>query len=247
MDPSEIKALTLRLNGGQFPRVWSVLVTVFGELAQDKNARIEGTQISAILSLMGIKPEAIRVALHRLRKEGWITSVKAGRTSHYMLTDLGRRESAAANPQIYAPEPLAKDGWLILTNPSGKEEPPRGIGVFAHVFVSDQPPAAGDAFGVQIRATDRLPDWLAERLCSPDTAEQSRVLAEALGALKQSLTSGFSPDETTAQVLRVIVVHSWRRIALRVPSLPDTMFPKPWAGAACRAYLADVLAVLRRI
>lgn len=243
MDPHEVKDLTLRLNGGQLPRVWSVLVTVFGELAQDKNARIEGRQINEILSLMGIKPEAIRVALHRLRKEGWITSAKEGRTSHYMLTDLGRRESAAASPLIYARDPLAETGWLVLEHPSGQGA--QGISVLPHVYISEKRSLDKNALSLLITPDQSLPDWVAERLCSHETAAQSALLAKELQTLNEVLRTGQSLEPTTARALRILIVHSWRRIALRVPSLPDALFPAQWAGAACRRHLADVLAQLR--
>ena len=52
----------------------------------------------------------------------------------------------------------------------------------------------------------------------------------------------FGPVETAA--LRVLIVHGWRRIALKVPRLPDHVFPKPWRGPDCRQDMADLLARL---
>jgi phenylacetic acid degradation operon negative regulatory protein len=82
-------------------RVWSLLVTVFGDLAQNDGDVIEGPVLSVLMSDIGIKAEATRVALHRLRNDGWINSVKSGRNSLHSLTASGRQESSAASPRIY--------------------------------------------------------------------------------------------------------------------------------------------------
>ena len=57
-------------------KTWSLIVTLFGDL---NGQPVTGKQLGAILGRVGIKTEAMRVALHRLRKEGWIVSTKIGR------------------------------------------------------------------------------------------------------------------------------------------------------------------------
>ena len=69
------------LSDPQNQRVWSVIISLFGDMAQRPNEKISGAALTRIITPMGIKPEAIRVALHRLRKDGWIESVRAGRAS----------------------------------------------------------------------------------------------------------------------------------------------------------------------
>ena len=76
MDSTAFEAVVSDLRGDIPPRVWSLLVTVFGDLAQDGSA-LPGTVLGEIMSRVGIKPEAMRVALHRLRKDGWIESERA--------------------------------------------------------------------------------------------------------------------------------------------------------------------------
>jgi phenylacetic acid degradation operon negative regulatory protein len=88
------KAITALTGLGPI-RVWSVLVTVFGDLAHETS--LDGSTLSAIMAEIGIKPEASRVALYRLRSDGWVRSEKTGRTSRYNLTDKGAHDSAAAN------------------------------------------------------------------------------------------------------------------------------------------------------
>ena len=55
------------LGGDDMPRVWSLIVTVFGDLAQRNGDEIAGPVLGEILAPVGVRPEAMRVALHRLR------------------------------------------------------------------------------------------------------------------------------------------------------------------------------------
>ena len=87
-----VKVLTYNRN----QRVWSIIVSLFGDLAQRPGDRISGSVLSRITEPMGIKPEAMRVALHRLRSDGWILSEREGRTSRYCLTESGLSQSRAA-------------------------------------------------------------------------------------------------------------------------------------------------------
>ncbi|TNF17581.1 MAG: PaaX family transcriptional regulator, partial [Rhodobacteraceae bacterium] len=62
------------------------MISVFGVLAQDESARIIGPLLRLLTERIGITPAAMRVAIHRLRKDGWIDSQRHGRTSVYFLT-----------------------------------------------------------------------------------------------------------------------------------------------------------------
>ncbi|TNF22119.1 MAG: PaaX family transcriptional regulator, partial [Rhodobacteraceae bacterium] len=86
MQPTPFQTVVRHLTRDQAPRVWSLLISVFGDLAQDPGARISGLLLRHMTERIGIKPEAMRVAIHRLRKDGWIDSQRHGRTSVYFLT-----------------------------------------------------------------------------------------------------------------------------------------------------------------
>ncbi|MEZ5825592.1 MAG: hypothetical protein R3C97_12900 [Geminicoccaceae bacterium] len=100
--PVSFDQLVACIRGGPSPRVWSLLVTVFGELARAPDACIGGPLVNELCGLIGIKPAATRVALHRLRKDGWIDSRRTGKTSAHFLTEKGLASSIEASPRIYA-------------------------------------------------------------------------------------------------------------------------------------------------
>ncbi|MGB0410721.1 MAG: PaaX family transcriptional regulator C-terminal domain-containing protein [Pikeienuella sp.] len=245
--PLTCDALLALVSGTQKPTVWSLLVTVFGDLAQDEGARISGAVLGRLTHLMGIKPEATRVALHRLRKDGWLASERRGRSSDYFLTPWGRAQSAAATPRIYAANSGVTDAWLVLTDPNrpagGHEQAETWI--TASMMITTQKPDAQDVFATRIDET-ALPEWMSAKVCPPTLAKLSGNLADQFHDLNAAVSdaSDLTPLEITA--LRVMIVHSWRRIVLKTPALPDHVFPEAWAGATCRALVSTLLQQLPR-
>ena len=98
----------------QPPLVWSLLVSVFGDLAASEDTELSSGALGLITQTIGIKPEATRVALHRLRKDGWLESRRTGRTSVYFLTEHGRAETMTASPRIYSEHALERAAWLVV-------------------------------------------------------------------------------------------------------------------------------------
>ena len=103
--------------GGDPPRVWSFIVTIFGDLAREDDRYISSRTLNRLTAEIGVKPEATRVALHRLRKEDWLESAKFGRESHYRLTNKGRKLSREAAPRIYG-DTFDRPLWMALYDPA---------------------------------------------------------------------------------------------------------------------------------
>lgn len=243
MDAEPFRHLIDDLNGTQPPRVWSLLVTVFGELAQAPEAAISGTLLGALTQPIGIKPEAMRVALHRLRKDGWIDNRKTGRTSAHFLTEWGRAQSAAATPLIYATAPLSDAAWVILTDPAK----PAGVQQIAGAWISSNtaivahPPNDSQTLGARLDPDNPVPDWVSRGVCPSDLATQSRHLAARLTDVQRALAGAEPLTAVQIAALRVLIVHSWRRITLKLPVLPDFVFGPDWQGGPCRALVAALL------
>lgn len=246
MEAARFDKLIKDLRGEDPPRVWSLLVTVFGDLAQDGSA-LPAAVLGEIVAPLGIKPEAMRVALHRLRKDGWIDSQRSGRSSQYALTRKGLAESVAASPRIYATCPPSEAACLMLTDPSSPPGWTDGdVWITPHAMLTARPPKGAEAFATPVSVEQTLPRWMREKVCDAETARLSADLAARLGRLASALDRAPEPTVMQGIVLRVLVVHEWRRIALKVPPLPDHVFPAPWAGSACRARVAVLLELLPR-
>ena len=246
--------LVQKLTAGQTHRVWSVLITVFGDLAQDPGQWISGPTLNSIMTEIGIKPEATRVALHRLRKDGWITSRRVGRHSDYGLTDQGRAQSVEASPRIYGKTTAQSTCYLVVSEtgdppPDPATEKTRAqqvLWITPALGLTVDRTVARDNLILPVPQDRPLPDWLRNRVCSEHLVAASVRTEAALGDLQQALDTAIELNALQISVLRVLVVHSWRRIILRAPDLPDDVFPAEWRGAECRRITAALLAALPR-
>jgi phenylacetic acid degradation operon negative regulatory protein len=237
-DSFDTHIAALRAHGGQ--RVWSLMISLFGDLAQEAGQSIDGPKLSMIMGALHIKPEAVRVALHRLRNDGWITSTKSGRISRHALSPKGRAESAAASPRIYA-SPYAKDdAWQLIVMADDDVPKLDGFATITpriHVgSATPKPPENALCF----QGTD-VPDWLLSQ-CEPvNLRDEYTSLHRTLVALTNALPAAtvLSPIETAE--LRCLIVHNWRRLVLKHPALPSALIAPSWPSHQCHLLVSDLL------
>ena len=231
----------LRTLGGQ--RVWSLMVSLFGDLLLDQRHSIDGPMLSQIMDGLHIKPEATRVALHRLRNDGWITSKKQGRISLHSLSDQGRRESLAASPRIYAAPDTEGVSWqLVLTKKD--EDVPAFTQLMPRIWVGSTaahvPPDAICFPG------EFAPDWLRKEL-EPDALRQGYAdLRDTLSVLAAEVPEPETLPALQRAILRCLIVHNWRRLILKQPTLPTSLTTSDWPGLACHRLVFDLLERLPR-
>ena len=223
------------LTDGTPPRTWSMLVTIFGDLGLEPEARLSGPLLARLTEGMGIGPSALRTALHRLRREGWIESARAGRSTSHALTGSGRAQSLAARPRIYGDH--AADALHLLLLEPGAALPEGAVAIMPGIALAGRP--AGWS-----RPIDAPPGWIADRLLPGDLLALAVVAEGRFLALSDALET--DPDLLDAAILRLLVVHLWRRVALRTPMLPDAAFPGGWRGARARMLAHGLLRRLPR-
>ena len=232
-------------------RVWSMIATVFGDLALQRGDVIEGPVLSTLMAEMRIRPEATRVALHRLREnDGWIVSTKRGRLSQHRLSQKGRAESETAARRIYRAPQEDTGGWrLVLTEsqamPSREEMAQRGfVPLMPRIYVgaADQM-APKDTLCLDAQ---HAPSWLGAQLEPKGLSQDYTLLHDRLGRAAGVLSE--DPELTPLQTatLRRLIVHGWRRLVLRHPPLPAALYTPAWRGHDCQALVFRLLASLPR-
>jgi phenylacetic acid degradation operon negative regulatory protein len=229
------------------PPVWSLVVTLFGDLSPAENTKIAGPTLSQFAQSLGIKPEALRVALHRLKQDGWVSAQKRGRTAQYMLTPQGRAETERVYPLIYDPVTDLPQDWQIAMTKSAKGKDKlhkagfRQIAPRIYVAHSGSTAPKGTAL---FSCTER-PDWLSELCLSEKSAQAYQDLLTTFKELKPQLDH---LAHTTFQIaaLRILIVHHWRRLVLHHPYLPPSLTGADWAGHHCRAFVLEWLGSLAR-
>ena len=237
MQTEDFDQMVKNVLGDTPPRVWSLLVTIFGDLALAKDARLSGASVNALTAAIGIKPEATRVALHRLRKEGWIESHRTGRQSKYSLTANGRTETMAARPRVYATTSSSRQPAVVIDKAGAETDTNQSVQVLTSIWVHTLPVESETAWVLPIG--DAIPNWVRDKFCPVEAQTASQRLAESLVSIDATRL-----DALQATALRSVIVHEWRRLILRVPDFPDACFPDGWRGAECRAVVMDLLAHL---
>ena len=244
MESREKTAFELALDillSGTTPRVWSFIVSIFGDLARNPDDELSAHLINKMTTLIGIKPEATRVALHRLRKEEWITVRKSGRNSIYALTSKGLRQSQTASERIYGSDVQRGNHWhLVLTEKARAkgpwDDPANGYlaltqnSFFAH---GEAPKDCGDHFVIS-GDISAVPNWVKDKLLNPQRDKNLQILTQQFIALQDVIDPQNQLDPVQIATLRSLLVHCWRRAILRYPDVPDWFFPKDWAGTTCR-------------
>ncbi|MCM2561464.1 hypothetical protein M8745_05845 [Lutimaribacter sp. EGI FJ00014] len=217
MDPLAPLLKTLEADGRL--RVWSLVITVFGDSVQPRGGRVSTARLNRLLGRIGVEPGALRTALSRLGRDGWVESERDGRLSHYRLTAEGRAKFTDATHRIYAPPPDPVADWALSLEDS---QDPMALQVGGLALR----PADGPAPPARLRLVGRL-EALAPGIGADIASAEHR---DALGALGADLEAVMTPElaPLDAAAARTLLIHRWRRIVLRLPDLPAPLLLPGW-------------------
>ncbi len=227
-------------------KVWSMVVTIMGDLCRNPDDRITGQALGRIMGDMGVANQTLRVALHRLKRDGWIEALREGRSSSYALTPSGRARTEAVRPILYATgAPEKRPVFLILGDP---HDPAAAFEtalsddatlLAPRLALSTDRDAPPDAL-VQTLQADQTPAWIIAEIAPPDLMQDYALLGETLRRIDT-----VPADPLDALTLRLLALHHWRRLRLRHGALPDLVLGD-WPGARARSEVTRLLARLPR-
>lgn len=240
-------------------RLWSLIITLYGDAIVPRGGVVWLGTITALMETLGVDGAAVRAAMSRLAADGWLTRQRDGKASFYALAEGGRQAFALASERIYAARPARWDGrWTIVTLPpmvvSERQRRtdalarlgfgsiggatylrPETVGALAiHGELDDVPwfeAEAGSAMAI-LRS-------LSSQAWPLDTLGRSyKQFIERFSPLADALPAALTPLE--AMVLRLMLIHAFRRVVLQDPMLPPALTPEGWPGDGAR-HLAGVL------
>jgi phenylacetic acid degradation operon negative regulatory protein len=230
MDP--LDPVITALHAESRLRVWSLVITVFGDCVQHRGGAISTTRLGRLLGRIGVEPGALRTALSRLGRDGWVDSERAGRLSHYRLSPSGLSRFTEATSRIYAaPRLTPVNEWALSSD--GTPQTALALGGL-WLAPSDLPLSQKPAFRIVGRLTDLAPA-MRDTLISADHATALRRLIADLDHL-----ADLQGDPLTHAAARILLIHRWRRIVLRYPDLPAEVLPRDLAVSDPRARVARV-------
>lgn len=235
-------------------RAGSFIVTFYGDVILPRGGSVWIGNVIEMCRLVGINESQARTAISRLTEAGRLTGLRSGRRSFYHLTDAAAAEFEAAAQAIHGPGAAPEDAPWTLVRVAGE-----GAGALATLgslgFGVVAPSLAlkpGDC-RAEVRATlgsgrrsvlfTARPEQLAAGSLAALAADAwdldglSAVYAEFTHRF-QPLTAAFDAGQrlggAESLVARLLLVHDFRRIALRDPGLPASALPADWAGTAAR-------------
>ncbi len=242
-------------------RVWSLVITVFGDAILLRGGRVGLSTLQALMARLRIEPGAVRTAMSRLAADHWVTRERDGRNSYYRLADEGRHAFDLATRRIYAAGPPGWDGrWIVAVAPEGEggKRSGRDLALGELGFVPTGPRAwlkphtqgsdpledLPEDLLVIDGAAVRIPDKVGRLWQLGGVADAYGALREELSPLADALSRGSALAPLDAMAARVLVNHSWRRIVLRDPGLPAALLPEDWPGEDARRIVRDVYSAL---
>jgi phenylacetic acid degradation operon negative regulatory protein len=240
------------------PKAKSVIVTIYGDAISHHGGSAWLGSIIKLAAPLGLNERVVRTSVFRLAKEDWLVADQVGRRSYYRLTETGRHRFDTAHSRIYHHASRPWDGhWTFviidfaaLKRKSGEALRSdlrwQGFGqLTAGVLLHPDPDKAAlhqaliDADVMRAAAetatapaavrglVDRC--WDLQRLAADYAA-----FLDTFRPVWQALHQEAHLDPEICFVVRTLLMHSYRRVLLRDPKLPDELLEANWPGASAR-------------
>lgn len=257
--PAPDALLAPLLNCGPI-KVWSVVVTLLGDSCRTPQDQLSGRDMDRMLAPLGINNQALRVALHRLKRDGLVEAQKQGRTSTYRLSATGWQMTEAVRPRIYqSPDseaPLDTPIWIAIAPPDLTSQqveaalPDHALRLSpkSAMIAGALPDLHGGLHNWLItpHAPEETPDWVRKALSNPQLIAGYDTLRSALMTACPSVADAQALPQDSQHALRLLALHHWRRLRLRHGALQDILLGDHWPGAMARRQVHDLLDALPR-
>jgi phenylacetic acid degradation operon negative regulatory protein len=255
---TRVAALVARFAAQRPLRAGSLIVTVFGDIVAVRGGVVWLGSLISLLAPFGLSERLVRTAVHRLVREGWLRSERIGRRSYYRFSADGAARFDIAARKIYgSPRPSWDGRWRLVQLLRGaaeeRDRARRELGWLGYVAIGPNVMVSPDLDRSALAAVResggvRMIDWVATP-GGVDTESELRHLLERglhleeLGDRYRSFVSEFAPVRDAAAKLRklpphpsllvrILMIHEYRRIVLRDPRLPRDLWPVGWPAAA---------------
>lgn len=258
-DSPTLDAFVGRLHAGGRLRVWSLIITLFGDMVVPRGGTVGLSVLRDICARLGVEDGAVRTAMSRLAADGWVERQRAGRNSYYRLAERGRHAFDLATRRIYAGGPPAWNGtWTVVVAPPEHGGPEAGeasalgfvrvaAGVYLRPEAEGAPPIADGFAGMLVvhGAGAEHPEAILSLWPAGETADAYRAFIAAYQPLADQPGRDAPLCGIHAVAARALLVHDWRRIVLRDPGLPAELLPPDWPGEAARGIARRIYRLLR--
>jgi phenylacetic acid degradation operon negative regulatory protein len=236
-----------------FVNARSALFDVFGDHLRERGGVAPVAGVVRLLAPLGVAPPAVRTAVSRMVRQGWLTPARVHGAPGYALTPRASRRLDDAATRIYRTSVASWDGtWhlLVVTPPAGRSARDRvrnGLSFLGYGPLDDTtwiaPRPAGEVDALLAGEGAR-----AERFTATHDGDSATLVGRAwdLDGLARSYVrfldeaASYAADDDgsdqAAFVARSRLVHEWRKFLFTDPALPPALLPIDWPGRKAAAY-----------
>jgi phenylacetic acid degradation operon negative regulatory protein len=236
----------------------SALFDLYGDhlrlRTDDFRGQVPVAALVKLLAPLGVQAPAVRTAVSRMVRQGWLTAVRLPAGPGYALTPRAVRRLDEAADRIYRTSQHSWDGtWhlLVAAAPAGRSDRERlhaqlqylGYGAIGgSTWISPRPAPELDVVLAETSAR-------AERFTAAHDGDSQALIARAwdLDGLARAYTRFLDEaavlmsdvDVSTdvgAFAARSELVHDWRKFLFVDPGLPPALLPVDWPGTKAAAW-----------
>jgi phenylacetic acid degradation operon negative regulatory protein len=234
----------------------SALFDLYGDYLRPRGGRAPVAALVRLLAPLGIAAPAVRTAVSRMVRQGWLHPLRLSTGPGYLLTPKAARRLDDAAARIYRTGRIPWDGrfdLLILDPPTAKVERQRlavnlsflGYGRLDEgTWVATRP--SDDLEPLLTEAGVRFERFAAAHHGGPSGAVALARRAWDLPALSTAyerfvrdlrhVVEADPEGDEAAYAARFTLVHAWRTFLFQDPQLPPALLPARWAGTAAAAF-----------
>lgn len=245
------------LQANQQLSAWSLIVSFMGDAIGPRGGVVSASALQSLMQRLGIGHGAVRTAVSRLAAEGWIERSREGRNSFYALSGAVRETVLTAERRIYATssllspdtpkaliiaaDPLSDATLTDLETAGALQLTPQVILCFSR---ADELPASLHLPGASIaEATAVTPGAaIGEQMARARQTSEITGLHAAYLPVSAALEQDPAPTPEDAMALRCLMIHEWRRLALRVLAVPADLVQPDDPEPETRALIASIYA-----
>jgi len=242
----------------------SMLFTLYGDYAYPRRTDVPLRGLVEVGQALGLSEVAVRSAVARLAREGWIVACRDVVGARYGLSDTGRHLIEEGMRRIYKPRSGRWDGtWCVLNYSIPESQRSGRDRIRKQLAWLGLGPMGGGAYVSPRDVRDELLEMLrrhrlhayarvfASRLAGPCTDAELvaqcwdlRSIARSYEAFVAFYEPQFRRDralrarralaDVDAFVTRFALTHDFRRFPFMDPDLPAELLPRGWSGAKAR-------------
>lgn len=233
----------------------SLILSIFGDFVSAHGGTIWLGSLIKLVGPLGINQRLVRTSVFRLTEKGVLQSKQVGRRSFYSLTEKGFRQFSSAAERIYRYHDNKWDGdWcLVFTTLNNLEKKYRerfqnelawlgfnrlANGVYAHPLVTleevkkvvTEMSLEDSVVVMQARSSGEDSLIASGNLIksSFNVYAMKEEYQEYINFFKGILKSAESTAQKSAEscfLIRLLLIHKYRRILMREPEIPHELMP----------------------